>query len=247
MARHYPLFAGANYKERMEDGLNRRFLNGTELALLFPDGCLPANGTDVMSEMMVMDKWLDAARLEKGDFLYLQVIPDVMMVSGFWLMPQFGMEGFEGKISLVDANEVHDLHCEEGDISKATQYGAELEVSLEVGLCEATKDACYKANYHEGAYSDFRHVDAFQATLFETPFIAALEKPMYLRLEITDYTAPESDTCSTCSSTTGLPNIQFGTILTDLHVKKQLISNFCNCRTVICAGAKPDCDNCEDC
>jgi len=238
MANHYPLFHGGNYKRGIDDGRTRKFLTQPELDMVLLDCALPE------SWMLHMSRHDELNRMQVGDFYYIGVLPDGIMVEMLWLVPQDGYNGLEVELQLVDANEVHDLHCAKADVSQATKFGDKLEADLSVGLCEASCDAIDLACMHDDDYSDHRHPEAYQYVQFDPSIVVPLGKAVYIRMEIKAFTPADNNQCVTCSGKIGLPKLQYGAVVHDMEINKQIVSTYCTCKTKICAGCEDECDEC---
>jgi hypothetical protein len=206
--------------------------------MVFLDSRLPE------SWILNMSRHDELNAMQVGDFYYIGVIPDGVTVEMLWVVPQSGYDGLEVELQLVDANEVHDLNCAKADISQASKVGGKLSADLSVGLCEASCDAVDLACMHGDTYEDHRHPEAHQWTQFNPPIVLPLGKAAYIRMEIKKYTPASSDSCVTCNSKIGLPKLQYGAIVDDLEINKQIVSVFCTCKTKICAGCPDECEEC---
>ena len=230
------LFDGGEYKRGEDDGRVRVPLDCIEAQKVHLDPELGTTNANVGT--LMMSKYPELDNLSAGDRVYIQVLPDAMLYKGIWVMPGDAYQGMKFALDLVDVCEVS-LAYEAGDDlgSVPTYLGEALIADADVGLGDATDDACTKPQIYGGTFTDYRDVSAFQSLLFKAPNIAPVGHALYLRMTILEMPEeqPETD-CSHCGSDYGLPEIQHGVIFDNLGVDPHRIGLFCRCRERICAG-----------
>ena len=244
MKNHF-LFHGGNYKSNIDDGEIRQPLSPIELLSIHRDPDVPHEKLDnAITGHLHMAKYDYLKDLAVDDCIFLAVLPDVTGYRGMWALIQDGYPEMEGELQLVNATEIHELHCAGDDLNRATTYGTALEVCLAEGLGVDPCGLQDTIDFEGGTLEDHHNPNAFCGGYFAAPMLAGVGQALYLRLKITKMPEEAPTDCGQCGADIGLPYFQWGVIIDDLGAIKTMVPDFCRCQTKICAGCgESPCDN----
>ena len=230
MANAIFLFNGGNYKIDQDDGRERIPLNPAEAEMVFLDPeLLGETGTSHGAELNMSEYAHLFCDLAVGDEIFMGLLPDAAFYRGTWLHMYNKVPGFEVCIDLVPVVDVWDAHEAGNACGVAPLAGTVPQVGdFTDGVCQATKDACSKAELWGTEHTDYRNNDGQVATPYPAVH-AGLGKSLYIRLTVKalgDLGTSGDKKCSKCKGDS-YPSFKAGAILDTVCGDKQRVTAPC--------------------
>lgn len=235
------LFHGGNYKRGIDDERLRVPLSPPEIDEVFYDPDVPNDTDNSIGTELDMSRYAELfCDLDKGDEIYIALMPDACLYRGMWAMAFNAVKDYKVHFDLVNARAVWAKWIDKKELKGIAGLGiGTLNYDFSNAVGDSTWDAVTKSKLPYGLpYTDYRNNDALVITPFTMPYAAGLGQAFYVRMtvdQVGDAGSVTDGICCTCGRPK-YPTFQFGMIYDRLCVDKQRHQKYCNCDFGLCHG-----------